>query len=92
MSLAKIERQMAAIGQGCLGKAADDEPVFVLRAKDKFAPQVVEFWATLVSGAVANIVPGTERSNETRAKVKEAKALAHQMRAWQEINGCKRPD
>jgi len=29
----------------CLGKAADDEPIFVLRAKDICASGVVRIWA-----------------------------------------------
>ena len=32
---------------GCLNKAASDEPVFVLRAKDPIAAQVVRLWATM---------------------------------------------
>jgi len=27
------------------GKIAEDEPVFLLRAKDKFAPSTIRFWA-----------------------------------------------
>ena len=30
---------------GCIAKAADDEPVFVLRAQDKLAPDLVREWA-----------------------------------------------
>lgn len=29
----------------CLQKAGDDEPIFVLRAQDKFAPLLVRLWA-----------------------------------------------
>ena len=29
----------------CYAKAADDEPIFVLRAKDALAPDVVRYWA-----------------------------------------------
>lgn len=37
----------------CLNKAALDEPLFVLRAKDRLAPSVVRVWAVLarLSGA-----------------------------------------
>jgi hypothetical protein len=48
MGLAKDERALVAEGKGCLGKAADDEPVFVLRAQDKFFIPVVKMWSTLV--------------------------------------------
>jgi hypothetical protein len=92
MALAKIEREMTAAGKGTLGKAADDEPVFILRAKDRYAPQIVEAWARAVDCDTFNVVSGTENIDATRAKIKEARALAHSMRAWQELNSCKRPD
>ena len=31
----------------CFNKAEDDEPIFVLRSKDKLAPLVIEFWMVL---------------------------------------------
>lgn len=89
MALAKIERELAAKGEGCLGKAADDEPVFILRANDKTAPEVIEHWARKVEASYCD----KHRLKEMPvAKLKEAKALAHQMRAWQELNGSKLPD
>ena len=35
----------AAYGKGCLGKSADDEPVFVLCARDPLAANLVRDWA-----------------------------------------------
>ena len=32
-------------GEGCLARAADDEPVFVLRAQDQAAANTVRDWA-----------------------------------------------
>jgi hypothetical protein len=90
MALAKIEKQMAANGQGCLGKAADDEPVFILRAKDRLAPDAVEHWIRLVEQAAHQA--GASNPRRDSLKLKEAQALAHQMRAWQASNGCKVPD
>lgn len=90
MALARLEREMAASGKGCLGKAADDEPVFVLRAKDRFAPQLVEAWANLVDSATANSIGSAV--DKSRAKIKEARGLAHTMRAWQALNTSKTPD
>lgn len=71
MGLAKIEREMAANGQGCLGKAADDEPVFILRGQDKFAADLVDEWARQ-----ARLMGCDEK------KVVEAEQLAIAMRAW----------
>jgi hypothetical protein len=71
-------------GMGCLGKAAPDEPVFVLRAQDKFAPVLVRLWASLVL-------------NETSAggntdKAQQAEMIAHEMSIWQMENKKKLPD
>jgi hypothetical protein len=70
-----------ARGAGCLGKAADDEPVFVLRAHDGLAPDVVEFWVDL---AKAHGAPPE--------KIAGAMTLATEMRAWAARNGSKWPD
>ena len=37
--------EQAARGEGCLGKAGDDEPVFILRAQDALAAGLIEAWA-----------------------------------------------
>jgi hypothetical protein len=68
------------------------EPTFTLRAKDRFAPTAIEAWAREVEMATRNIVSGTEGVDATREKIKSARALAHDMRAWQERHGCKIPD
>jgi hypothetical protein len=34
----------------CLNKAADDEPVFVIRAQDSLAPVIVRRWAAHAEG------------------------------------------
>lgn len=69
-------------GRGCLGKALMDEPVFILRAQDRFAPDLVERWASNVMSA----------KGAPTEKVRQARALAHRMRAWQELNTSKIPD
>jgi hypothetical protein len=57
--------------QGCFAKAADDEPVFVLRAQDKLAPDLVREWAVRAAEHECSV-----------AKVNEAFALADKMEAW----------
>lgn len=54
----------------CLSKAADDEVIFVLRAKDPIAADVVEIWATLAS------------KDHEYEKVESARKCAHAMRMW----------
>jgi len=68
-------------GRGCLGKAKPDEPVFVFRAQDELAPEIVRDWADIVA---------THDPNSSKAHA--ASKLADEMEAWQEKNGCKMPD
>lgn len=71
--LTKKEVLEAAMrGEGCLGKAADDEPVFVLRAQDATADDCVERWA---------IMARTLGSTNTD-KLLEAGHIAEAMRLW----------
>lgn len=58
----------------CLNKAADHEPLFVLRGKDAIAPEVVEKWAQRAE----------ELGIHEPRKIAEARALANQMREWRE--------
>lgn len=77
----KLELELAAEGRGCLGKAADDEPVFVLRAADRSAPRAVREWARFAA---------TQECPEE--KLQGALQLADAMEDWQRRNGCKWPD
>ena len=43
-----VERVSTKLNDPCLKKAADDEPIFVLRAQDVVAPIVVMFWILAV--------------------------------------------
>ena len=66
---------------GCISRAAADEPVFVLRAKDRLAPGVIRYWTQ--RAANMGVSP---------AKIEEALDLAAAMEEWQEAHGCKLPD
>lgn len=55
----------------CLANAENDEPMFVLLARDRHAPQLVELWA----GQRAT-------EGEDPAKVEEALKCAKAMRRW----------
>lgn len=54
----------------CLNKVADDEPIFVLRAQDISAPQVIRFWVEL------------NRKTLDQEHINEAEACAKCMEAW----------
>lgn len=53
----------------CYAAAEDDEPMFVLLARDPLAPILVELWASL-------------RAGDDDEKVIEAQAVAEEMRRW----------
>jgi hypothetical protein len=61
----------------CYARLNDDEPYFVLRAKDPDAPAIVEAWALARSQR-----PG----NESNPKLAEARECAQHMREWRERN------
>jgi hypothetical protein len=73
-----LKRDELANPNSCINKAAEDEPVFVLRAQDAFASDLVRLWA---SRAALNNAPPE--------KVAEAVKLAEAMEAWP---GRKYPD
>lgn len=43
-------------GVPCYDKAAEDEPLFVLRGQDQFAAETVEYWAHLASGGQPRVL------------------------------------
>jgi hypothetical protein len=54
-----------------LDRARDDEPIFVLRAQDRLAPDTVRHWAATA-----------EKAGCGSAKVQEARDLADAMERW----------
>ncbi len=74
-------KKIDELREGTIARAADDEPVFVLRAKDETAPTIVRLWA-----GVAELVGAPHE------KTVEARAYANEMERWQNANGCKTPD
>lgn len=70
---ASEEIDAASRGEGCLGRSQDDEPVFILCARDPVAAIVVRTWVVL------------SRWRGVRAsKLAEAEALAEQMDTWRQ--------
>lgn len=62
----------------CYGKAADDEPIFTLRAKDPSAPNVIRWWVAL------------NATLQSKEKIEEALRCADAMEEWkkQECKWC----
>lgn len=90
MATRVVELELLRKGEGCFAKAHDDEPIFILRAQDKLAPGIIEQWALEAEREWHGTVSDT--ADRARKKIAEARALAHQMRAWQELHRTKRPD
>ena len=83
MATKQEEMEALAGGRGCLGKAHDDEPIFIIRAQDMFGPLVVEHWCDLVERTMGP---------DAGPKVHEARRLATAMRKWARENHRKIPD
>jgi hypothetical protein len=69
-----LKKDEIANPKSCLNKAADDEPVFVLRAKDPLAALIVRHWAFVAE----------EHGVHEPEKLAEARALADRMDAWKD--------
>jgi hypothetical protein len=65
-------------GDRCYDAALDDEPMFVLLARDPSAPALVRQWAAIRR---VDIEAGT-RPESDRAQVEEAERLADRMKTW----------
>jgi hypothetical protein len=69
------------VGPSCLTRAHDDEPIFVLRANDEYAPMLVRAWADNYLGS-----KGIGITDMQFAKYNEALELADQMDRWKRAN------
>ena len=74
-----IKRDELALPDSCLNKAADDEPVFVIRAKDAVAMATVMAWSNF------RIVNGMNKPDD--AKIQEATAWCNLVAEWRTRNG-----
>ena len=70
-----LKREELEFPTSCLNKAADDEPIFVLRAKDPCAPAAILAWAN------NRITQGIDTAGSS--KIAEAIQIGRQMEEWQ---------
>jgi len=71
---------------GCLGKAADNEPIFVLRANDPIAPSIVRRWADdYLIDKRENSTDGCVTHRQL-SKAQEARGLANEMDSWRDYH------
>lgn len=74
--------KLTELRDGCFARAMDDEPMFVLLARDASAPKKVREWATQRK---ADISMGRKPASDM-AVVDEAFETANKMEAWRETN------
>jgi hypothetical protein len=82
-----LKRDELANPKSCLNQAADDEPIFTLRANDELAASIVRSWA-----GHYHFIKATEYGlidERQRAKYNDALQLADQMDAWRKSKGMK---
>jgi len=77
-----LKREELANPNSCLNKAADDEPVFVLRANDPVAAKIVRKWAD--EYVMEKTLASTDGvlTHAQLSKAQEARGLANEMDAW----------
>lgn len=77
----------------CLNKAADDEPLFILRSTDELSPKCVRDWACRLL-VKADETQKTDAALAQKQREKAARAFedAGQIEAYQARHGKKVPD
>jgi hypothetical protein len=70
--------KLQELRSGCFAKAMDDEPMFVLLARDAQAPAKVREWAD----ERARQIDHGERPASDMAQITEARECADRMEAW----------
>jgi hypothetical protein len=79
------ELDAAAKGEGCLGRSQDDEPVFVLVARDILAAKLVRLWADQYNELL--LLQRGALTMPQAKKYREALDLAARMDAWRTAHG-----
>lgn len=77
-----IKREELANPESCLNKAAPEEPIFVLRANDPVAAQVVRYWASCYVDHKREYNTDGILTNKQLSKAQEARGLANEMDSW----------
>lgn len=74
-----MNKREVIAGPSCLTAAADDEPVFVLRANDELAALMIDTWASYYKARKQQL---GEWGDKQQAKYYKALLDAQDMRAW----------
>lgn len=80
-----LKRDEIANPDSCLNRAADGEPIFVLRANDPIAARVVRMWADEYS--MEKTLSSTDgiMTHAQLSKAQEARGTANMMDAWRQV-------
>jgi len=74
--------KLTELRDGCFAKALDEEPMFVLLARDPKAPELVERWADDREDEIS----WGKRPTSDMTQVIEARQTANKMRIWRQLN------
>ena len=74
--------KLTELRDGCFAKALDDEPMFVLLARDPVAPALVRAWASQRRDDIAH----GRRPASDMAQIEEAERNAAAMEEWRDRN------
>lgn len=74
-----LKRQEIEDPNSCLNKAADQEPIFVLRANDELAADMVRTWANKYADSKLRTQPKGAMTEAQTQKYRSAMALADSM-------------
>lgn len=78
-----LKREELANPNSCINKAADDEPVFVLRGNDPVAASIVRQWVNEYVSRKQDMNTDGILTHAQLAKAQEGRGIANEMDAWQ---------
>lgn len=82
MATKKQVMEAALRGEGCLGRAMDDEPVFVLVGDDMLAASTIQYWMHRLS----------MMTRGSTIKMDQANEVVREFQLWAGKHGTKVPD
>jgi hypothetical protein len=83
-----VDNPSLAAGSTPIG---EDEPVFLLRARDQCAPAALLMWASQLEHAAGQCLTGTDKEEAIKT-AEHVRDWANRMKQWGWKNGVKIPD
>ena len=70
----------------------DDEPIFVIRARDVLSTRTVLLWADMLDLLADHLDEPAYYTNNLKNKADQARVIANSMKTWRAERGGKIPD